>query len=61
MKLIVGKNIPNPPENLSDEDILRVAEDGNRIQAIKWYRILHSVSLKDAKDAVENMILESKK
>jgi len=39
-----------------DEDIQRVAQQGQKIQAIKWYRALHDVSLKDAKDAVDRMV-----
>lgn len=45
-----------PPANLSDEQIRRTAAQGQKIQAIKWYRTLHGVGLKEAKDAVEAML-----
>ena len=46
-----------PPE-LSDEDILREAREGRKIQAIKWYRSLYGVGLREAKQAVERMLDE---
>jgi ribosomal protein L7/L12 len=54
----MGKT-PEPPANVSDEDILRIARQGQKIQAIKWYRSLHQVGLKDAKEAVEKMTARS--
>jgi ribosomal protein L7/L12 len=36
-----------------DEDVLRLARAGKKILAIKCYRALHKVGLKEAKDAVE--------
>ena len=51
-------SLPDPPEDVTDEDIRKVAKMGQKIQAIKWYRSLHSVGLKEAKDAVETMIGE---
>ena len=59
MKIFMGRNIENPPENLTDDEILNIARAGKKIQAIKWYRSLHNVGLKDAKKAVEEMILKS--
>lgn len=47
------------PQNLSDEDIRRAAQQGNKIQAIAWYRKLHSTSLRAAKSAVEKMTKEA--
>jgi ribosomal protein L7/L12 len=44
-----------PPPNLSDGDIQKIARQGQMIEAIKQYRALHGVGLKDAKDAVEKM------
>ena len=37
----------------SDEAILQLVKSGNKIAAIKAYRGLHGVGLKEAKDAVE--------
>jgi ribosomal protein L7/L12 len=43
--------------NLSkDEKILRTAKSGHKIQAIKIYREVYGVGLKEAKDAVETML-----
>jgi ribosomal protein L7/L12 len=43
--------------NLSqDEEILRIANSGHKIQAIKLYREVYGVGLKEAKDAVETML-----
>ena len=36
-----------------DEDVLRLARAGKKILAIKCYRSLHEVGLKEAKEAVE--------
>ncbi|HVU38699.1 MAG TPA: ribosomal protein L7/L12 [Opitutales bacterium] len=35
------------------EDVKRLAAAGNKIAAIKAYRMIHRVGLKEAKDAVE--------
>lgn len=54
---VFGRSRSTPsPQNLSEEDILKAAQSGQKIQAIKWYRTLHGVGLKDAKEAVEKMI-----
>ena len=39
----------------SDEEILKIAQT-NKIEAIKEFRALYGVGLKDAKDAVERMM-----
>ena len=52
---VFSAKIPEPPQNLTDADIRNAALQGQKIQAIKWYRQLHGVGLKDAKDAVEKM------
>ena len=44
------------PEGTTDEDIRELAQQGKKIQAIKWYRELHGVGLAEAKQAVEEMI-----
>lgn len=57
LAVLSGKARPaEPPPDVSDEDIRRIAQQGQKIQAIKWYRSLHGVSLKDAKDAVDKMV-----
>jgi large subunit ribosomal protein L7/L12 len=45
-----------PPPNLTDEDVREAAKSGAKIKAIKWYRALHKVDLKTAKEAVEAMM-----
>ena len=45
----------NPPEGTTDDDIRNLAQQGQKIRAIKWYRALHNVGLKEAKDAVDKM------
>jgi len=42
--------------NLSDAQIRELALAGRKIEAIKRYRQLHRVGLKEAKDAVEGML-----
>ncbi len=51
--------IPEAPTNVTDNDILNIAKQGNKIQAIKWYGQLHGTNLKDSKDSVEEMIKKS--
>lgn len=41
-----------------EEDVLRLLQSGQKIMAIRCYRSLHKVGLKEAKDAVE--LLEQK-
>jgi ribosomal protein L7/L12 len=44
--------------NLSlDEEILRIAKSGHKIEAIKIYKTTYGASLKEAKEAVETMLL----
>ena len=49
---------PHRPSPLSDEDIMLLARQGQRIRAIKEYRRLHGAGLKDAKAAVDAMMEE---
>ena len=43
--------------NLSlDEEILRIAKSGHKIEAIKIYKETYGASLKEAKEAVESML-----
>lgn len=41
--------------SITEDDILTVLKDGRRVTAIKYYRIVHGVGLKEAKDAVDRM------
>jgi len=43
------------PENATDEDVRDLVRAGKKIEAIKCYRAIHGVGLKEAKDAVERM------
>lgn len=43
------------PEKTTDADIARLANSGFKVWAIKRYRQLHQVSLKEAKRRVESM------
>ncbi|MFC1591953.1 ribosomal protein L7/L12 [Thermodesulfobacteriota bacterium] len=57
LKVFSGASAPEDiPENATDTDILNLARQGRKIQAIKWYRALHGVGLKEAKEAVEEML-----
>ncbi|UXE59356.1 MAG: ribosomal protein L7/L12 [Woronichinia naegeliana WA131] len=47
------------PHLLSDQEILQLAQQGKKIEAIKCYRSLHNVGLKQAKEAVEAMLKQS--
>ena len=51
-KLIESGVLP-APENTTDVDISRLAQSGYKIWAIKRYRQLHKVSLKEAKQKIE--------
>ncbi len=44
-----------PPGQGSDSDVERLAAQGEKIQAIKLYREIHGVDLKEAKEAVEHL------
>jgi hypothetical protein len=46
---------PAPPAGLNDEHIREELRKGNRLVAIRWYRTLHRVGLKDAKEAVNRL------
>ena len=51
-----GRSYPLPKDT-TDEDIRTLAEQGKKIEAIKLYRALHGVGIREAKDAVEDMLL----
>ena len=41
--------------SITEDDILTALKDGHRVTAVKYYRIVHGVGLKEAKDAVDRM------
>lgn len=49
-----GKTQP-PTSSVTEADIIAAIKDGRKVTAIKYYRAVHGVGLKDAKDAVESM------
>ena len=59
LQLIAQNAAPHRPSSLSDEDILHLARQGQKIRAIKEYRHLHGAGLKEAKEAVEAMMQEN--
>jgi ribosomal protein L7/L12 len=48
-----------PPGHGSDADVRRLVGLGEKILAIKLYREIHGVELKQAKDAVDRMIKQT--
>ena len=47
--------------NLSaNEKILRAAKSGHKIAAVKTYKLMYGVSLKEAKEAVDKMVLNDR-
>ena len=47
--------------NLStNEKILRTAKSGHKIAAVKTYRLIYGVGLKEAKEAVDNMVMNDR-
>ncbi len=52
------KSVPVPSADLAtDDDIRNLAESGRKIQAIKLYREKYGVGLKEAKEAVEALVM----
>ncbi len=47
--------LPNPGQPPTMEDVKRLARAGEKIMAIKLYRKIRNVGLKEAKDEVERM------
>ena len=46
---------PPPPPGLTDAAIRAELRKGNRLEAIRWYRTLHRVGLKRAKEGIEKL------
>ena len=59
---VIKSKVSNPRENYmshddhDDEDVEVLAQSGRTMAAIKAYRKLHGVGLKEAKDAVDAML-----
>ncbi len=52
-----NSRVPVPRANqATEEDVRKIAMAGQKIQAIKLYREMHHVGLKEAKEAVERML-----
>lgn len=45
-------------EQLTDQQIGNVAKTGNLLGAVRLYRLLHSVGLNEARDAVQRILTE---
>jgi ribosomal protein L7/L12 len=43
------------PENISEEDVKNLVRQGKKIEAIKCYRAMTGLGLKEAKDAIDKM------
>ena len=50
-----SSNVKPMVENPTDSDVAEALKQGNKIKAIKYYREVHKVGLKAAKEAVEAM------
>jgi ribosomal protein L7/L12 len=53
--VVYGASQPAPPTGLTDDHIREELRKGNKLVAIRWYRVLHRVGLKDAKDGVSKL------
>ncbi|MEJ2911750.1 hypothetical protein [Pseudoalteromonas sp. C12FD-1] len=52
--LIFGNSIPRHG-SVTENDIIVALKSGHKVRAIKYYRAVHGVSLKVAKDAIEEL------
>jgi len=54
--ILFGKTGSNPSRGGSiEQDIVDALKSGDKISAIKHYRYVHNVGLKDAKNAIDEM------
>jgi len=54
--VVLGKSSNSPSVSSSTEqDIIDAINDGNKVEAIKHYRFVHNVGLKETKKAIEAM------
>jgi hypothetical protein len=51
----LSREAPTMPDYCTDEDIRRLALSGQRVVALKWYRQLHRVDVREAIAAVDAM------
>jgi len=60
-KVVNARNQGIYPEegDETDEDVLRLLKVGEKILAIRCYREIHKVGLKEAKEAVERINIQS--
>mgnify|MGYP000433324020 CR=1 FL=1 len=54
-KKLIKSGVLPPPNETTDADIVKLASSGYKVWAIKRYRQLHKVSLKEAKSKIEAM------
>ena len=52
--LIFGNSIPKHG-SVTEGDVIVALESGHKVRAIKYYRSVHGVSLKEAKNAIEKL------
>ncbi|WDE96871.1 ribosomal protein L7/L12 [Lentisphaera profundi] len=57
LKVAANSSNIETPDNVTEEDVKQFMRDGKKIHAIKCYRQITGMGLKDAKDAVERMEL----
>ena len=51
-----AKSLPSKPDDVSEQDVMDAIRQGNKIQAIKLYRQMTGMGLKESKAAVEELI-----
>lgn len=51
----LSREAPAMPDYCTDDDIRRLALSGERVVALKWYRQLHRVDVREAVAAVDKM------
>ena len=52
--LIFGNSIPKHG-SVTEGDVIVALKSGHKVREIKFYRSVHGVSLKEAKDAIEKL------
>ena len=50
-----GQDLPTPSKTATDDEVKRLAQAGQRIEAIKLHRQIHGTGLKESKDAVDKI------
>jgi len=49
---------PRPPDDLSEAHIRLALQQGDRLTAIRWYRVLHGVGLRRAKEGINALLAQ---